>query len=591
MNRGLLGILTGLLAAAAPAFAGTATVTINTAALAGAKIKTAFDFTANTLNRNSATISNYSAPGSTMGLPETLGGLISGDLILQNNPASSTSIEFGSFFNSLAVVLNTTGNQITFSISYSELGPLGGAPPDAIAFYILDAAGQPLFATSDPLGTNALFTIELTGAVGGVVTAYTPAVKTGTSIQITIPANGLPPPTIVTPANGATLTSSAVEFSWTPAPGSDKFYDFRLINTLTGLLELRLGFIGSTTSQVYTVRSGQYRVEMRTCNATGCGSAATSTFTQQLGAIPGSPPSNLSCAIVNASGQNQLNCGWNALAGAHFYFVHVVQPTSGPGGGALTVAGTQIGANAVTLLIPNGASSVLVRGCTGDGCGPLSSPFSLNPNLGSPNVPIISEPFSGFVVDTGTSAPGVIFTWNRVAGDNGSNFKYRLYVQDFSRNAPAADVITANNFHGVYLNPATRYDVLIQTVPNSGPRVNGPANGFVARGKIPNAPSFVEPPIFSTSAPGLIRLGWTPIPDSSGNTGGRAYQYYLSGPTIRTGVVNDIFVNLTLPAGTYNGVVRACTTGTNCTASSEAGWGPFTGSATAEGGPTQFTIQ
>ena len=471
----------------------------------------------------------------------------------------------------------------TFNASNAQIGTVSSKAGCASNQTLSGTAGCP---------SNEKLSITATGITMVTITGD----AAGTSFTLddleTTSSTGTGDISILTPAEGSILTSSAVTFSWSPAPGSGKSYEFKVFNTQANVLELSLSILGTLTTQVYTFKSGQYRLEMRSCSPT-CGAAVTSSFRVQLPAFPTTAPSGISCQMVNDTSQNRLNCAWSQQTGADFYFVNVVQPGAGPGGGALTVAGTQSGPNSVSLLIPNGNASFLVRGCTGDGCGPLSNPIAVNPTVGSPTVPIIAEPFNGSVIDAGTQTPSAVFTWNRVAGDNGTNYKYRLYVQDFSRNAAAVDVLTTSNFHGVYLTPFTRYDALVIAVPNTGPIVQGPASGFVVKGRVPNAPSLVSPTVFSTVPAGTVRLGWTPLPDATGTVIIRNYQFYLAGPVSqsRSAITQNISVELSLASGSYNGIVRACTTGTTCTATSETGWGPWTGSSTGEGGPISFTVQ
>ena len=398
-------------------------------------------------------------------------------------------------------------------------------------------------------------------------------------------------PSLVTPANGSTLTSSAITFSWTPAPSVGQSYELKVFNAVTDSLELSLSILPGLLNQVYTFRSGDYRIEFKDCTPQ-CGPAAISTFRVQLPAVPGAAPQNVSCTASAQASQNQLNCSWSQLAGSDFYFFNVVQPNTGPGGGALTVAGSQSGPNAVSLAVPNGPANVVVRACNGDGCGPSSAKFPVSPNAGNPTTPAVAEPFGGSVIDAGSAAPGVTFVWNRVAGDTGSNYKYRLYVQDFSRNAAAIDLITSNNFHAAYMNPFTRYDALVVAIPNSGgPPSQGPAQGFRVKGKIPNSPSYTQPTVFSNVLAGTVTLAWTPIPDSRGVIAGRRYQYFLAGDARTfTGVTAEVSVNLTLTSGIYSGTVRVCGAGITCTAGAEAGWGPWAGTPGSEGGYTSFTV-
>jgi hypothetical protein len=132
-----------------------------------------------------------------MDLPSSTGGLVQGDLILLDNPAAYTEIEKGSAFNEVIVNLNPVGNLITFTLEYSDAGPLGGFPPDQVSLFLLDSNFQPLFPTDDPLGADALFAIDLTGAPGGVLSLYKPAtLQSAGNIAVTIPGpvNPIPEP-------------------------------------------------------------------------------------------------------------------------------------------------------------------------------------------------------------------------------------------------------------------------------------------------------------------------------------------------------------------------------------------------------------
>lgn len=402
-----------------------------------------------------------------------------------------------------------------------------------------------------------------------------------------------PPLSIVNPVPGSTVTTTIVSFQWTQASGATS-YDLRLIEANTPQ-QFRVTLLAGTTNAVYTVKSGSYRLEVQACTAAGCGSPAISNFAVTAGAIPPLAPAGVSCQAVNDAGQNRINCNWNPVTGAHFYFVNVVQPGAGPGGGALTVAGGQTGTNSASFLVPNGNASVVVRACTGDGCGPFSAAVAVAAATGNPNVPVLGQPFAGSSVDSGSSAPSVLFSWNRVAGDNGSNYTYRLYVQDFSRNRPALDVYTTNNFHAAYFNPGTRYDALVIAIPNAGgqPR-QGPPSAFVVRGGVPKSPVATEPGYGATvdrNAQGKVRVAWTPIINADGTVSNRRYQYYLSGPAQVSGVTTETFADVTLAPGAWLGIMRACTTGTSCTESSAAGWGPWNNATGSEGGQAAFTVR
>lgn len=182
---------------ASPAFSDSLNVSINTSGLAGTDLKVVFDVTANTLNLNTLDINNFSAPGSTLGHPETTGGLVDGDIILGLNPAPFTYIQTGSFFNELIVNLQPVASSVTFSLSYTENAPGPGTAPDEISFFLLNSSYQPLFSTDDPFGADSLFDIDLNGA-NTSTDVYSPAVQTSPgNVQITVPGSTtVPEPSI-----------------------------------------------------------------------------------------------------------------------------------------------------------------------------------------------------------------------------------------------------------------------------------------------------------------------------------------------------------------------------------------------------------
>jgi hypothetical protein len=189
--------LGALLIASIPAVAGTINFTIDTSAINGSNLKVVFDITANTLNLNQLDIENFSAPGAPYGSPETTGGLVDGDLILLENPAPFTFIDTSSFFNELIVNLQPVKNSVTFTLFYTQNAPSGGALPDEVAFFLLDSSYMPLFPTADPLGTDALFAVDLNGS-NTTPNVYAPAVVTSPgNVKITVPGatvSGVPEP-------------------------------------------------------------------------------------------------------------------------------------------------------------------------------------------------------------------------------------------------------------------------------------------------------------------------------------------------------------------------------------------------------------
>lgn len=402
--------------------------------------------------------------------------------------------------------------------------------------------------------------------------------------------SGLPAPSVTSPTTSSVVTGSVVLLQWTAVPNATR-YELRLIEANTPQ-QFRVEVLAPDTYAVYTLPSGSYREEIRACDANGCGVTGSSSFTVRPPAIPSQPVTGLACTPRTAA----LECSWDSRSGADFYFLNVVQPGAGPGGGALTVAGRQVSQFEnlrVTVSVPAGAMSVVVRACTGDGCGPFTAPLSVIVG-GSPSAPTLGEPFSGSAVDGSPNAPAVTFTWNRIAGDTG-NVTYRLYVQDFSRNAAALDILTKDNFYAAYFNPGTRYDALV-IADNGTTSAQGPPSVFVTRGRPPKSPVATAPAFGSAVTVGSpIPISWTPLVDSDGTNTPRRYQYFFSGPARQTsGIVDDTTTFLTFSrsdTGQWLGTMRACLTGLDCTATSPNGWGPWNNETGSEGGMAAFTVR
>ncbi len=401
------------------------------------------------------------------------------------------------------------------------------------------------------------------------------------TVQLAAPAIA---PSIQSPANGATLTTSTQNLTWTAVTGATR-YEVTLRNNTIGTADLAITVFAPSLGTIFSMRGGQYRLEVRACTE-ACGPAGAAEFSVQLPAAPPAAPT-LTCSVASSNGQNNLGCSWTAVAGADLYVARAIQTSAGPGGGALTVASRQVSATDASFLIPNGAAKVLVQACNGDGCGPQSAPFDISPAFGNPTVPILGEPVAGFAVN----GPTVLFTWNRIPGDNGSGTPYRLYVQDLSRQQPALDVLTTQNFWAAQFAPGFRFDALVIANPN-GTSAAGPPAGFTTRGANPGSPAMVKPQHQGRTPQGNVTLGWTPLP------GSQLYQYFVArqgqGFASATGVTVGLEVRTPLPAVNgqdtgYVGIVRACANGTNCSASSDAGWGPWSNDA-GGAGVTSFTV-
>lgn len=186
--KALLYIAILILCVARPALSQTVyQVTINTSAIQGSAGKLAFDFTNGDPLSNTLSIFNFSTNGTT-GLPETQGGLVQGDIILLLNPAPVTTIEDDFFFNQLVVPFTSFGSQITFSIQLTQNRGASGFP-DQLTVYLLHTIDQPMIGTTDPLKSNALFAIDVTGVSGGALSAFSPTQFSAPStLTVNVPA-------------------------------------------------------------------------------------------------------------------------------------------------------------------------------------------------------------------------------------------------------------------------------------------------------------------------------------------------------------------------------------------------------------------
>lgn len=397
-------------------------------------------------------------------------------------------------------------------------------------------------------------------------------------------------PTVTLPALGANLSSSTQTLAWTavsPNPAlSGLSYEVLLRDLAAGTTALQITVPSPTLSTIFTMKSStQYELKVRACQA-GCGPYSPPvTFAVNLPPVPVATPSGVSCLV---SGGNNLSCNWSAVSGADAYQIQVVQaPPAGPGGGALTAAARQVSATSATLPVPAGAATVLIAACNGNGCGPNAA-RAINAAGPNPAQANLGTPMAGAVVN----GPGVLFTWNRLPGDNGSNTKYRLFVQDLSRQATALDVFTTSNFYSAYFKAeGARYDALVVSNPGLSGQATGPSQGFNVAGSSATAPTMVSPAHNGTVNAGNIQLGWSPVP------GATLYEYYVAvlgqGSATVRGVTPGLLAQVPLAgsgAGTvYSGIVRACPAGATCASGADAGWGPW---SNASGGPgvTNFTV-
>ena len=439
------------------------------------------------------------------------------------------------------------------------------------------------------LPNNGSYTFRVRACVGTISDATCGAFASRNfTVNLIAPS---PVPTITFPAQGANLTSSQQTLRWTAVAGNpllpDLYYEVQLTNLTTAQIDLLLRTIHPTVQVDVTMRSAQYRLQVRACQA-ACGALSSPVaFSVALGAVPTTAPS-ITSAVVN--GGNSLNLSWTAVTGGtEWYQVQVVQPRpAGPGGGALTVAARQVfGATNVTLPVPAGQASVFVAACNGDGCGPNSAPAAITPAGPNPTAPQLGSPLDGSVV----TGPAVLFTWTRIPNGN-ANTVYRLYVQDLSRQRAALDVYTTQNFYSALLKAeGGRYGAVVIANPGLVDQVGGPPITFTVRGSSAVAPTMMAPTHASVIAAGNVLLGWTPVPGAS------LYEYLISvqgqAAASGRGVTPGIFVQVPLTAiggqpTIYNGIVRACPAGQTCSSGSDVGWGPW--SSAAGSGVVSFTV-
>ncbi|HLI30909.1 MAG TPA: NF038129 family PEP-CTERM protein [Terriglobia bacterium] len=151
-------------------------VTVNTAPLNGMMGYLAFDFISGTPAGNAATISNFSSDGA----PGMLTDSGSATGTVSPGPGEMTDSQF---FNELLQGF-TFGKQLSFELALST-NFVAGNVPDNFSFYLLDS-GQNSFSTSDPTGSDALLSIDITGLDA------TPVVYTSSSATLAItPVSGM----------------------------------------------------------------------------------------------------------------------------------------------------------------------------------------------------------------------------------------------------------------------------------------------------------------------------------------------------------------------------------------------------------------
>jgi hypothetical protein len=150
-------------------------VRIDSADWAGSNAILSFEYTnANGISSNSVLIKDLTHDG-IAGISEALGGPVDTDLY-HENPADTTLIEdsYEQFFNALSVSFDSLGSEITFSFIVDDDTTGQSGIIDEFAFYWIGGFNQHYFDTSDPLGSNALFAVTVTGESGGELTVFDP---------------------------------------------------------------------------------------------------------------------------------------------------------------------------------------------------------------------------------------------------------------------------------------------------------------------------------------------------------------------------------------------------------------------------------
>jgi hypothetical protein len=169
-NRFLLFCI-GAWLASASAFADSVySVDVDTSSLSGTSAQLAFDLIYGGGPSNTVTISDFSTDG-------TLGTVFPTGLVSGTLPGTVTLTDSSSsFFNEYLTDL-TLGNTFSFTLDATTNGPDSSSVPDALSVFLLDpTSGLPLFTTSDPTGSDSLFTLNIDGIYGGDLGVYTATV-------------------------------------------------------------------------------------------------------------------------------------------------------------------------------------------------------------------------------------------------------------------------------------------------------------------------------------------------------------------------------------------------------------------------------
>ena len=158
----------------APAAYGTTryVVFLNTGEFAGTSKRLAFHFVSGADVGNVASVLGFEHDG-ILGDVSVNGGPVYGGLVAGLSPADAR-IGSGGFYNTVELVFDSLGMGVSCGLDMSETAPMGGVP-DQLSFLLTNSDGATFpFITLDPLGTNALFSIAVTGLSGGELSVFAP---------------------------------------------------------------------------------------------------------------------------------------------------------------------------------------------------------------------------------------------------------------------------------------------------------------------------------------------------------------------------------------------------------------------------------
>jgi hypothetical protein len=142
------------------------TVTVDTSAESGGSASLAFDFADGGIPGNFAAIHAFATDGTLSGAP-VLTGDVSG--MLPGLVALGDGFLFNGYLEGI-----TFGSFVSFVLDASTQAPFSGSFPDTFSFSLLEqGSGLPLFATTDPSGSGALFRLEYDGSPTGKLSVYT----------------------------------------------------------------------------------------------------------------------------------------------------------------------------------------------------------------------------------------------------------------------------------------------------------------------------------------------------------------------------------------------------------------------------------